>query len=337
MYVMGENRINEAIRRRIEEEMRASKLYYNGRLPEFEFWDSLLDLKALVSYDLRCRNAREDFHQHLVMNPNDFHRYEQHQDCWIYEDERLNLLKGPDDSYIKFLEHMVAPITRGNAAEIEALVRIITGAMHNAGYEMRRVGDISGLPVYRVFELTHKEKLSVLAHPIMRVEAEFGGERKAPGVFISYSWDSDAHKAWVERLAKGLVSNGVHVMLDQWDLRCGQQLSHFMEKALEKADFVLCILTPNYKEKVEMRAGGVGYEYSMISAEMLKSSDTERFLPLIRKGNSLEAVPACLCGRVYLDFSDDKSYDEKFEKLLKVVCSQPECRKPELGVVPNFG
>ena len=37
-------------------------------------------------------------------------------------------------------------------------------------------------------------------------------------VFISYSWDSDAHKEWVRQLGERLVTNGVEVILDQWKL-----------------------------------------------------------------------------------------------------------------------
>jgi hypothetical protein len=35
-----------------------------------------------------------------------------------------------------------------------------------------------------------------------------------PKVFISYSHDSEEHKAWVEDLARFLVSNGIDVVID---------------------------------------------------------------------------------------------------------------------------
>ena len=38
-----------------------------------------------------------------------------------------------------------------------------------------------------------------------------------PTVFISYSHDNDAHKAWVLKLATDLRSHGVNAILDQWD------------------------------------------------------------------------------------------------------------------------
>ncbi len=43
-----------------------------------------------------------------------------------------------------------------------------------------------------------------------------------PKVFISYSHDSDEHKKWVLNLATKLRRHGVDAILDQWDLRIGQ-------------------------------------------------------------------------------------------------------------------
>lgn len=42
--------------------------------------------------------------------------------------------------------------------------------------------------------------------------------------FIFYSWDSDSHKARVLKLASDLRRHGVDVVLDQWDLRLGDDL-----------------------------------------------------------------------------------------------------------------
>jgi hypothetical protein len=50
----------------------------------------------------------------------------------------------------------------------------------------------------------------------------------AKSVFISYSWDDDAHKQWVRELAERLVANGVHAHLDQWDVQYGDSLTQFM-------------------------------------------------------------------------------------------------------------
>ena len=38
-----------------------------------------------------------------------------------------------------------------------------------------------------------------------------------PSVFLSYSHDSVAHKAWVRKLAEDLRGQGVDATLDQWN------------------------------------------------------------------------------------------------------------------------
>jgi len=42
-------------------------------------------------------------------------------------------------------------------------------------------------------------------------------------VFISYSWDSEAHKEWVLNLANNLIKNGIGVLLDQYDPSAGKK------------------------------------------------------------------------------------------------------------------
>ena len=47
---------------------------------------------------------------------------------------------------------------------------------------------------------------------------------KIPKIFISYSWSSDA---LVLELANRLVSHGVDVVLDKWDLKEGNDKFEF--------------------------------------------------------------------------------------------------------------
>ncbi|MFT6338479.1 MAG: hypothetical protein ACI86M_003531 [Saprospiraceae bacterium] len=105
--------------------------------------------------------------------------------------------------------------------------------------------------------------------PIQKAVAE--ETRAVATVFISYSWDSDEHKEWVFGLANKLVDEGVNVLLDRYDLRPGKSLPHFVETSIKNADRILVIFTPNYKLKAEKRAGGVGYEYSILNSELYKN------------------------------------------------------------------
>lgn len=57
---------------------------------------------------------------------------------------------------------------------------------------------------------------------------------KIPQVFISYSHDSLEHKQWVLELATRLRANGIDAILDQWDLKPGDDLPKFMEVNLAR-------------------------------------------------------------------------------------------------------
>ncbi len=63
--------------------------------------------------------------------------------------------------------------------------------------------------------------------------------KSPPRVFISYSHDSAEHKEWVLNFATTLRMRGVDAVLDQWDLKPGDDLPHFMESQLETSESVL--------------------------------------------------------------------------------------------------
>src|SRR4051812_40697630 len=90
-----------------------------------------------------------------------------------------------------------------------------------------------------------------------------------PPVFISYSWDSEEHKAWAKDLATGLREDGVDVVIDAWGLRLGGRSPEFMESGIRKSKRVLIICTPEYKNRSERREGGAGYEGHIITGEIL--------------------------------------------------------------------
>jgi|ERR1051325_4912814 hypothetical protein len=104
---------------------------------------------------------------------------------------------------------------------------------------------------------------------------------KVPRAFISYSWDSEEHKQWVLNLATRLRHDGVDVMLDQWGIAPGDQLTEFMEHSLWEHDFILIICTPQYKRKSDRRIGGVGYEGHIMTAELFTARNDRKFIPIL--------------------------------------------------------
>lgn len=156
---------------------------------------------------------------------------------------------------------------------------------------------------------------------------------KVINVFVSYSHDNDGHKKWVRELSEKLVKNGVNVILDQWDLALGGDLPRFME-SISESSRVLVICTDSYIEKSNKNLGGVGYEKSILTAELLKNQDTKKFIPIIRNVTGSNKTPICLSGKLHIDFSIDSEYEELFSKLLHEIYEVPLHPKPPLGESP---
>jgi len=136
----------------------------------------------------------------------------------------------------------------------------------------------------------------------------------APKVFISYSHDTAQHKDWVRSLASALRTNGIDAVLDQWDLSPGQDMAAFMAGGIQTADRALLICTGPYVSKAEAGTGGVGYERLIVTAEVVGSIDTIKFIPIVRNNADARKVPTFLGPRMYIDFSNDAEYSAKLEE-----------------------
>lgn len=158
----------------------------------------------------------------------------------------------------------------------------------------------------------------------------------SPIVFIHYSWDNESHKKWVLFLADRLISDGIEVIFDRYDLKLGSNNNYFMEK-IQISDKVILIMTPNYKTKADNRTSGVGYEYQIITNEFSKNlKDNNKFIPVLRKGSKEDSIPLFLQSFLYLDLSTDKTFEEKYIELLKNIYDEPIIRKPPKGNKPDF-
>ncbi len=153
----------------------------------------------------------------------------------------------------------------------------------------------------------------------------------APRVFVSYSHDSAEHKQWVADLSDKLVGEGLDVIFDGWDLGPGQDVA-VMAEQIRAADKVLIVCTPQYVERANGRKRGAGYEATIVTGELLRNAAVDKFIPVIRKkGPGDEYVPAFLSTKVYVDLSDESSFDAEFRKLVRVLKGQPPVERPGLG------
>jgi hypothetical protein len=163
-----------------------------------------------------------------------------------------------------------------------------------------------------------------------------------PRAFISYSHDSVEHKQWVLMLGTRLRAAGVDAILDLWELEPGADLPAFMEKNLVAADRVLMICTDNYVAKANGGTGGVGYEKMIVTADLLKTIDSKKVIPIIRQGGTRN-TPTFLSSKVYLDLSRDDQFEFAFDELTRSLHGTPLLVKPpvenrtfpELAVEPK--
>jgi hypothetical protein len=160
----------------------------------------------------------------------------------------------------------------------------------------------------------------------------------APKIFISYSHDSQEHKEWVLKLATDLRTNGgIDAKLDRWDLSPGQDIAAFMAGGIRTADRVLLICTGPYVSRAEAGTGGVGYERLIVTAEVVGSIDTIKFIPIVRNNASARKVPDFLGPRMYIDFSDDTQYSANLDELMREIHQAPALVRPALGDNPFSG
>ncbi|MDQ1678687.1 MAG: hypothetical protein QOC93_3831 [Actinomycetota bacterium] len=159
-------------------------------------------------------------------------------------------------------------------------------------------------------------------------------EQSPPKAFISYSWDDEEHKAWVLQLATRLINNGVHVVLDRWDVHLGSDLLSFMESGLRDTDRVIVVSSDEYIRKSNVPAGGVGYEKRIISAQIAADLDVSRVIPLIRNNTSCPRVPTFLSALAYVDFSNDAYFEEKYAELIYELHGERILPRPSLGSNP---
>ncbi len=155
-----------------------------------------------------------------------------------------------------------------------------------------------------------------------------------PKVFISYSHDSDEHKAWVLALATRLEENGIAVTLDQWDLSLGDDLPHFIESGLTDADRVILICTESYVKKAnDTSSGGVGYEKMIITAQTMADLGSNRVIPIVINNGLKTKTPVFVSSKLYLSF-DSPDYEDSYCELISDLWGETVKPRPKRGTNP---
>lgn len=149
-------------------------------------------------------------------------------------------------------------------------------------------------------------------------------------IFISYSWDSSLHQAWVKKLADTLEEiEEISVTWDGYDLDSLVDKNHFMEAGIHEADYVLVVTTEKYKAKADDRNNGVGLETFLASAVHWDGMLRDKRSKLIMLQREPRSAPRYLEGHFYLDFIDDAQFPRRVEELLALLQGRSTAERPK--------
>jgi hypothetical protein len=135
------NEISDVTRRAIVDFLDTSGVDWAGRLAEDEFLARLYDLTAMRSTDHRMRNAAGDIHQHRI-------NWRDWKDDWVFYDSRFNLLREPDDEFLRFLCETVHPVVCPDLGATRRLVAAYNRELAADGWSLVEAKQISGRPVF---------------------------------------------------------------------------------------------------------------------------------------------------------------------------------------------
>lgn len=161
-----------------------------------------------------------------------------------------------------------------------------------------------------------------------------------PKVFISYSWSNQSHKDIVKDWADRLISDGIEIVLDIYDLKEGNDKYAFMEQMVKDSSVthVLVICDKEYAKKANLRTKGVGIESQIISQEVYEKVEQSKFIPIVCEFNKegLPFLPTFLKSRIWIDFSSLETVNKNWEHLVRLLYGKPLYEKPKLGKAPVF-
>ena len=174
----------------------------------------------------------------------------------------------------------------------------------------------------------------------MEKTLEDSTEISTPKVFISYSWTNQQHQEQVREWADRLLSDGVDVTFDIYDLQEGQDKNAFMERMVTDPNVthVLVICDKGYAEKADARKQGVGTESQIISQKVYNQVEQTKFIPVVCefKDDGTPYLPTFLQSRIWIDFSSLEAVNSNWEQLIRRLYGKPIHKKPKIGTPPVY-
>ncbi|GAL82704.1 hypothetical protein JCM19274_3842 [Algibacter lectus] len=188
-----------------------------GKIEEPDFLSRIFNLVEMPSLDSRFDNAAGDIWQHRINNPYDW------PDNWIFTDERFNLLKCDDSTFLNFICEMVHPLVRPDSSESTKLVQLINDNLKADNFELIEKTRISDKPIYTGhLKLVGKDSIEKKGTDIKKIlNAEYVTQQinlmessieAAPHISIGLS------KELIETCCKSIFEGKKEEYSKEWDL-----------------------------------------------------------------------------------------------------------------------
>jgi len=160
-------------------------------------------------------------------------------------------------------------------------------------------------------------------------------------VFVSYTHDSDDHKALVLEFATFMRACGIDADLDQWFTDRRRDWYTWMIDLAKRADFIIVVASPVYRQVGDGEVSshenrGSQSEASLLREMLHRDRDTwvPKLLPVILPGGAPDDIPLFLQPYTADHYQVTEFTEMGALALLRVLTAQPERLRPPLGRMP---
>ncbi len=139
-------------------------------------------------------------------------------------------------------------------------------------------------------------------------------------VFVTYSWEEEAHNTQVLSLTDHLRKNGFEANNDQLLIQTEGSISldRMMVEQLTNSDKVIVVLSELYAKKADGYFGGVGVEYEFIISDI--RVNPKKYILVALESYKPSLFPTAFRSRILLDLTTN----DGMKKLLHKLTDQPQ-------------